>query len=54
MLRLLGPERFQTRFLPFFAPWSLIGLLYVIIIIFAEQGRPSFLSHFLLSLTTLS
>ncbi|KAL7409993.1 arsenical-resistance protein ACR3 [Mrakia frigida] len=36
--RLLGPARFQTHFLPWFAPWSLIGLLYIIIIIFAEQA----------------
>jgi len=36
--RLLGPAKFQTHFLPWFAPWSLIGLLYIIIIIFAEQA----------------
>jgi ACR3 family arsenite transporter len=39
MLKALGRERFQTRFLPFFGPLSLIGLLYTIIIIFASQAR---------------
>jgi ACR3 family arsenite transporter len=38
-MALLGKERFQTRFLPYFAPLSLISLLYVIIVIFASQAR---------------
>lgn len=34
-----GSQNFHERFLPFFGPLSLIGLLYTIIIIFAEQAR---------------
>ncbi|KAI1824208.1 arsenical-resistance protein ACR3 [Xylaria intraflava] len=36
---LAGPEWYQKVFLRFVAPWSLIGLLYTIIILFAYQGR---------------
>ncbi|KAI0399696.1 sodium bile acid symporter family-domain-containing protein [Xylaria palmicola] len=36
---LTGPEWFQRVFLRFIAPWSLIGLLYTIIVLFAYQGR---------------
>lgn len=39
MLSLLGREKFQKRFMPFFGPLSLIALLYTIIIIFASQAR---------------
>lgn len=37
--RLLGTSFFESRFLPVFSSLSLLGLLYVIIIIFAYQGR---------------
>lgn len=39
MMWLLGKRRFKNTFLPFFGPLSLIGLLYTIIIIFAEQSK---------------
>lgn len=39
MLRqLLGEEAYQKRFIRYVAPWSLIGLLYTIIVLFASQG----------------
>jgi len=38
-MAILGKDRFQTRFLPYFAPLSLLSLLYVIIVIFASQAR---------------
>lgn len=34
-----GPDWFQRVFLRFVAPWSLIGLLYTILILFAYQGH---------------
>ncbi|KAL7422681.1 arsenicals resistance [Cryptotrichosporon argae] len=37
-LALLGRKRFETRFLPYFGPLALVGLLYTIILIFAEQA----------------
>ncbi|KAI1115381.1 sodium bile acid symporter family-domain-containing protein [Nemania sp. NC0429] len=36
---LAGPEWYQNVFLRFVAPWSLIGLLYTIIVLFAYQGQ---------------
>jgi ACR3 family arsenite transporter len=39
VMALLGRDRFQTKFLPYFAPLSLLALLYVIIVIFASQAR---------------
>lgn len=39
VITLLGKDHFKHRFLPYFGPLSLIALLYVIIIIFAEQAR---------------
>lgn len=39
MLALIGRQRFEKSFLPFFGPLSLVGLLYTIIIIFAEQAQ---------------
>ncbi|KAG9250286.1 putative arsenite efflux transporter [Emericellopsis atlantica] len=36
---LVGKEWYQDVFLKFLSPWSLIGLLYTIIILFASQGR---------------
>ncbi|KAF2258446.1 arsenical-resistance protein ACR3 [Lojkania enalia] len=35
---LLGEERYQRRFIRYIAPWSLIGLLYTIIVLFGSQG----------------
>ncbi|WFD21327.1 arsenicals resistance [Malassezia caprae] len=39
MLALLGHDKFQTRFMPFFGPLSLVALLYTIIVIFASQSQ---------------
>jgi ACR3 family arsenite transporter len=36
---LIGKEWYQDVFLKFLSPWSLLGLLYTIIILFASQGR---------------
>jgi arsenite transporter len=36
---LMGHSRFETIFLRAMAPWSLIGLLYTILVLFASQGR---------------
>jgi len=36
--RVLGERRYQTRFIRFIAPLSLVGLLYTIIVLFASQG----------------
>jgi len=35
---LLGEYKYQHYFIRFIAPWSLIGLLYTIIVLFASQG----------------
>jgi arsenite transporter len=35
---LMGEEKFKTHFLRFIGPFSLIGLLYTIIVLFASQG----------------
>lgn len=37
--RLAGPAWFETVFLKCVAPWSLVGLLYTILVLFASQGR---------------
>ncbi|KAI1817918.1 sodium bile acid symporter family-domain-containing protein [Poronia punctata] len=37
--RLAGPDWYQHVFLRFVAPWSLIGLLYTVVVLFAYQGR---------------
>lgn len=34
----LGEERYQRRFIRYIAPFSLIGLLYTIVVLFASQG----------------
>lgn len=39
VMGLFGRPFFERNFLPFFGPLSLVGLLYTIIIIFAEQAR---------------
>lgn len=36
---LLGPEWYERVFLRFASPWSLIGLLYTILVLFASQGH---------------
>jgi ACR3 family arsenite transporter len=36
--RLLGEYRYQHYFIRWIAPWSLIGLLYTIVVLFASQG----------------
>ena len=33
-----GAERYNTYFIRFVAPWSLIGLLFTILVLFASQG----------------
>lgn len=37
--KLAGPEWYERIFLRFAAPWSLIGLLYTILVLFALQGH---------------
>ncbi|KAK3906950.1 arsenical-resistance protein Acr3 [Staphylotrichum tortipilum] len=39
LLAVLGPDRYRTHFLRFAAPWSLIGLLFTILVLFASQGK---------------
>ncbi|KAK4687193.1 arsenite transporter, partial [Tremellales sp. Uapishka_1] len=39
LVALLGKERYTTKFLPYFGPLALAGLLYTIIIIFAQQAK---------------
>ncbi|KAF2662632.1 arsenical-resistance protein ACR3, partial [Lophiostoma macrostomum CBS 122681] len=36
--KLLGEDKYQRHFIRYLAPWSLIGLLYTIIVLFASQG----------------
>lgn len=36
---LTNPEWYQRVFLKYISPWSLIGLLYTILVLFASQGR---------------
>lgn len=36
---LAGPEWYERVFLRFVSPWSLIGLLYTILVLFASQGH---------------
>ncbi|GAW20187.1 hypothetical protein ANO14919_096840 [Xylariales sp. No.14919] len=36
---LAGPEWYQGVFLRFVSPWSLVGLLYTIVVLFAYQGQ---------------
>ncbi|KAL2199921.1 sodium bile acid symporter family-domain-containing protein [Corynascus similis CBS 632.67] len=39
LLPLLGPERYRSGFLRLAGPWSLIGLLFTILVLFASQGQ---------------
>ena len=39
LILLIGKQNFQTRFLPYFSPLALLGLLYTIIVIFAQQAK---------------
>jgi len=36
--KLLGEETYQRRFIRYIAPFSLVGLLYTIVVLFASQG----------------
>lgn len=36
---LIGPKWYDEKFLKWLGPWSLIGLLFTILILFASQGR---------------
>jgi ACR3 family arsenite transporter len=38
LFRLLGEATYQRRFIRYIAPFSLIGLLYTIVVLFASQG----------------
>lgn len=37
--KMAGPDWYERVFLRFAAPWSLIGLLYTILVLFASQGH---------------
>ncbi|RGP78885.1 arsenical-resistance [Fusarium longipes] len=37
--KVAGPDWYQQTFLKFLSPWSLIGLLYTILVLFASQGE---------------
>ncbi|KAL2133919.1 hypothetical protein VTI74DRAFT_1393 [Chaetomium olivicolor] len=39
LLTLLGADRYGSHFLRFASPWSLIGLLFTILVLFASQGK---------------
>ncbi|KAK4188549.1 arsenical-resistance protein Acr3 [Podospora australis] len=39
LLRLFGSKFYHEKFLKFAGPWSLIGLLYTILVLFASQGK---------------
>ncbi|ORX40657.1 putative arsenite transporter [Kockovaella imperatae] len=39
VMKMIGRTNFETKFLPYFGPLALVGLLYTIILIFAEQAN---------------
>ena len=39
LLRQINPTWYEKTFLKYLAPWSLIGLLYTILVLFASQGE---------------
>lgn len=39
IIRKISPDWYDQQFLKWLAPWSLIGLLYTIIVLFASQGH---------------
>ena len=39
LLKTAGPSWYEARFLKWVAPWSLIGLLFTILVLFASQGH---------------
>lgn len=39
LFRILGEKRYQTHFIRWVAPFSLLGLIYTIIVLFASQGK---------------
>ena len=38
-LRAINPKWYEQTFIKWIAPWSLIGLLYTILVLFASQGK---------------
>jgi ACR3 family arsenite transporter len=38
-IRKISPDWYEQKFIKWIAPWSLIGLLYTIIVLFASQGH---------------
>lgn len=51
-LRAINAKWFDSTFLKWLAPWSLIGLLYTILVLFASQGRQ--VVHSILSVVRVS
>ena len=39
LLKAAGKESFETRFMPYFGPVALLGLIYTIIVMFSLQGH---------------
>lgn len=39
ILRTINSQWYDTKFIKWISPWSLIGLLYTILVLFASQGR---------------
>lgn len=39
LLKAIGKESFETRFMPYFGPVALLGLIYTIIVMFSLQGH---------------
>jgi len=39
IIRSINAKFYDKTFIPWLAPWSLIGLLYTVVILFASQGR---------------
>lgn len=48
LLATIGKERFEKRFMPYFGPVALLGLIYTIIVMFSLQGHQVSL-HLLIS-----
>ena len=39
LLKAMGKENFDTKFMPYFGPVALLGLIYTIIVMFSLQGH---------------
>jgi ACR3 family arsenite transporter len=39
LIKTAGRKWFEGKFMPWFGPWALIGLLYTIVVMFASQGK---------------